>query len=106
MFIGRYDIGTEHTYANIYYKNKNGYKAWCEDTFSPDCENIQVLDFKIVGNDYQERKNSLEDLALDWQNNFSYLIWSYSELAEIENWFYKNAKRYGLLEEFRVNGIC
>ena len=103
MFIGKY-LDNELHFA-IYYKNRYGYKAWCEDTFSPSCENIQVLDFKIVGNDYQERKNSLEDLALDWQTNFATLPWSYSELAEIENWFYKNAKRYGLLEEFKVNGI-
>lgn len=105
MFIGKYEIFGVPYFA-IYYKNRKGYKKWVEDTFSPNVENIELLDFKIKGNNYKEKRYSLEDIAIDWVYQFSTLCWSYSELAEIENWFYKNAKRYGLLEEFRVNGVC
>lgn len=105
MFIGYIRAGYDDNFA-IYYKNSNGYKKWSEDTFTPYFDEIRVLDFRIVGKTYREKQGSLEELAKDWQTNFSTLAWSYSELAEIGNWFYKNAKRYGLLEEFKVNGIC
>ena len=58
------------------------------------------------GKTYAERKCNLEELAKDWQTNFAWLGWSYSELAEIGDFFYKNGKRYGLLREFKENCIC
>lgn len=105
MFIGFYRLDNEEHF-NIYYKCKEGYDAWYSDTFSPTCEDIATLDFKISGKTYQERKNNLEELAKDWQYNFASLDWSYGELAEITNYFYENAKRYGLLKEFKENCIC
>ena len=105
MFIGRYEINGEPYFA-IYYKNEFGYKAWFEDTWSPETENIEILNLEINGNNYTDRKNHLEDLAIKWQYDFATLDWSYGELALITEWFSKNAKRYGLLEEFRENGIC
>lgn len=105
MFIGRYELDGEQQFA-IYYKNRYGYEQWCKDTFSPTCENIEVLDFKIRGNSYAEKKASLEDLAMDYYSNFSMLSWSYGELAEIQDFFYTNAKRYGLLKEFKENCVC
>ena len=105
MFIGSYILnGTK--YIGLFYANKHGFENWHKRTFLPYYENIEVFDFKIVGDTYREKQNNLLELAKDWQLHFSYLPWSYSELAEIENWLYKNAKRYGLLREFRVNGIC
>ena len=85
MFIGYYELDGQQCFT-IYYKNKYGYEAWCKDTFSPMCENIEILDFKISGYNYKERKESLEELAISWQLHFSHLSWSYSELAEIQNW--------------------
>lgn len=105
MFIGYYETNGKENFS-IYYKNANGFRKWQKDTFSPTCENITVLDFKISGETYQERKNNLEELAKDWQLNFAALPWSYSELYEINNYFYENAKRYGLLRTFHENGIC
>ncbi len=105
MFIGKYEIDNRE-YFNIYYRNKDEYKLWNSDTFSPNIKNIETLDFKISGKNYEEKKASLKDLAINWQNNYSSLSWSYSELAEINNYFYENGKRYGLLKEFRENAIC
>ena len=106
MFIGYYELENEEQCFNIYYKNSLGYKEWQKDTFCPYCKNISILDFKISGKTYEEKKASLEDLAKDWQYNFSSLSWSYSELAEICNYFYENGKRYGLLKVFKENAIC
>ena len=48
MFLGFYMLdGKEH--FNIYYKCREGYEAWHRDTFSPTCEDIATLDFKIGG---------------------------------------------------------
>jgi uncharacterized protein CbrC (UPF0167 family) len=105
MFLGFYMLdGKEH--FNIYCKSRGGYEEWHRDTFSPTCEDIAILDFKIGGKTYQERKNNLEELAKDWQHNWSYLSWSYFELYEIQNYFLENGKRYGLLREFHENAIC
>lgn len=105
MFIGKYELDGK-VCNNIYYSNFNGFRKWHKDTFSPTCENIEELHFHIRGKNYQERKANLEDLAKDWQLNFSQYSWSWGELAEICNWFYENGKRYGLLREFKENAIC
>ena len=105
MFIGYYELNNKQHF-NIYYKTKNGYDLWYNNTFSPDCKNINILNFLIYGKEYKEKQNYLIELAKKWQYEFAYLEWSYGELAIIETYFYKNAKRYGLLKEFKENGIC
>lgn len=61
---------------------------------------------------YQERKETARQKAIDWQLEAS--DWqleaseqslSYGELAAIGDFFYKLGKRYGLLKEFRENAI-
>lgn len=110
MFIGKYELDGKN-YFNLYFEDTfhigdDGWKIWHEDTFSPNTKNIELLEFKIKGKTYQERKENLVELAKDWQFNFSSLSWSYGELAEICDFFYRNGKRYGLLREFRENAIC
>jgi len=43
--------------------------------------------------------------AIDWQNDFANHNYSLSEVIDFENHFAKLGKRYGLLKEFRENGI-
>ena len=52
MFIGYYETDGKENFS-IYYKNANGFREWISDTFSPTCENITILDFKIGGKTYQ-----------------------------------------------------
>jgi len=54
---------------------------------------------------YQEAKNNARNEAMDWQNDFDNHDYSYGELLYYQNHFEKLAKRYGLTEEFRENGI-
>lgn len=56
-------------------------------------------------NNYQKRKESVRQEAIDWQLEASEQDLSYGELAEIGNFFYKLGKRFGLLREFRENAI-
>jgi hypothetical protein len=54
---------------------------------------------------YQQGKARAIDKAIEYQHNASDKQYSYGELYEISNYFYKLAKRYGLIKEFRENGI-
>ena len=54
---------------------------------------------------YQRRKNEIRDKAIFWQIEASETSMSYSELAEAADYFFTVGKRYGLLREFRENGI-
>lgn len=55
---------------------------------------------------YEIKKEMARREAIDWQNDFCNHNYSYGELAEFGYYFEKLGKRYGLLKEFRENGIC
>lgn len=57
-------------------------------------------------NKYQKNKMRIEEEARNWQLEFSEHNYSWGELAEWGDYFRKQGKRYGLLKEFRENGIC
>ena len=54
---------------------------------------------------YQKRKEAARQKAIDWQMSFADRDYSYSEIAVAQSEFERLAKRYGLVEEFRNNGI-
>ena len=55
---------------------------------------------------YQRMKRRARNTAIVWQEQFAEKAMSYEELAEAQSYFEKLGKRYGLLAEFRENGIC
>lgn len=55
---------------------------------------------------YQEMKEKVRNEAIDWQYNAANENYSYGELADWEGYFERLGRRYGLLTEFRENGIC
>ena len=54
---------------------------------------------------YQEQKNKVREAAIEWQTVATIQPLSYSDLVEIAEHFRPLAKRYGLLREFKENGI-
>lgn len=56
-------------------------------------------------NKYQTRKEAARAAAIDWQHDASKHNYSYGELFYYQEYFYKLAKRYGLIKEFRENAI-
>ena len=54
---------------------------------------------------YRELKERARQAAIDWQNDNIDFQYSYEGLITLQNYFYKSGKRYGLLKEFRENGI-
>lgn len=86
----------------------NVFTSWSEyhaATFSPDCTVEAVHPLTITGKTYNERRENLRNLAIDIQSAEQGGI-SYYELAILQNFFERNARKYGLLTEFRENAIC
>lgn len=74
-------------------------------TFSPLIDVLFITDFKVKGKTYQDRKEFVRDIAINYSNNGAFGL-SWGELAMIGDEFYKLGKRYGLLKEFKENGVC
>ena len=60
----------------------------------------------LIMSKYQEQKEIVRNEAIEWQYDFCNHDYSWGELAYFEDYFYTMGKRYGLLTEFRENGIC
>ena len=56
-------------------------------------------------NKYQEQKEKAREIAIEWQQNDSDFPYSWEGYAMVCDYFYKLGKRFGLLKEFRENGI-
>jgi hypothetical protein len=54
---------------------------------------------------YQQQKETARQKAIEWQLNESDYNYSYEGLSTIGEYFYKLGRRFGLLKEFRENGI-
>ena len=57
-------------------------------------------------NKYQLCKGKAREKAIEHQYNFVNTTMSWAEYVDHCEYFYKLGKRYGLLKEFRDNGIC
>lgn len=73
-------------------------------TFSPDCTISACIPLQLHGSTYAARRESLRTIAQDIQTADNDGM-SYSEAATLADWFTTNARRYGLVTEFRDNGI-
>ena len=82
MFFASYKdaFGKEH--ANLYFD----WNSFHSDTFSPECEVIQLIEFATHGKNYRERKNSLEEIAIEFSHNAVCGL-SYGEIYHIQNFF-------------------
>lgn len=56
-------------------------------------------------NKYQFKKAAARQKAIDWQHSFNERNDSWEDLANATAMFEKLGRRYGLLREFRANGI-
>ena len=54
---------------------------------------------------YKRLKEQARIESFTFQSKLQQYNISYSELAFMQNYFYKVGKRYGLIKEFRENGI-
>lgn len=54
---------------------------------------------------YERAKENARQKAMDWQIDYYNNNYSYGELIAFAEYFTRLAKRYGLMTEFRENGI-
>lgn len=54
---------------------------------------------------YRRAKESARNKAIEWQNDFYNQNYSYGELVYWKDYFERLARKYGLVEEFKENGI-
>ena len=54
---------------------------------------------------YAAGKEKARNIAIEWQYTDGDYPYSYEGLIILQEYFYKIGKRYGLLREFRENGI-
>lgn len=54
---------------------------------------------------YRQLQARVRNEAIDWQSTFADNNYSYSEIAYWQGYFTYLAKRYGLVKEFKANGI-
>lgn len=55
---------------------------------------------------YASNKAVARQEAIDWQNTLFGDSRNYEDMQEAAEYFEKLGRRYGLLKEFRENGIC
>lgn len=84
------------------------YHDWNEcyrDTFSPS-EVLGFVSYIVRGKTYDQKKECVRDIAKDTQILISHAQdISREDLYEIKAWFEKMGRRFGLLKDFRENGI-
>ncbi len=59
----------------------------------------------MTKNYYQARKEATREFAIEWQADFCNRVYSWGEISDFCDMFYKLARRFGLVREFRENGI-
>ncbi len=69
-----------------------------------DADPIDIVDFKVSGRTYEERKESARQLAIDFQHSECGGMFM-SEYAEVTDFFRKIGKRFGLYAEFENEGV-
>ena len=84
-------------------------EEYIKSTFNTELDIYTTIEMKIKGKNYSERKNNLRDKAIEYQNSYSACTGgslSMEELFRLQSFFETQGKKYGLITEFRENGIC
>ena len=73
--------------------------------WSPEKEYSFVTDFSIRGKTYAARKSYARELAMNISDAVSKVSLTWSEIADISQNLERIGKRYGLIKEFKENGL-
>lgn len=99
MFYAKFNAnGKDH--AELYHS----WDKYYTDSHDPNARFYELIDFTVRGSDYQSRKNCLYNIAVEWSNADTAGLYL-DELCEIDDWFFRMGKRYGLRAEFKENAI-
>ena len=87
--------------------NKRFFEMICKYDVEQTLSNI----FYVIGErekvkTYEDKKALLRDFAIEWQNRFPDLIYSWVDVDNCQDFFEEYGRKFGLLREFRENGLC
>lgn len=89
--------------------NKNLFKMitkyFLEQTGENSFEVLHEIPRDIKKSGYQRKRFILKQFAIEWQYNFSGMRYSWEDVIFWGSFFEEYGKKYGLLREFRENGI-
>ena len=100
IYLKKYDDGIEKESEELLYCWGDVWRS----LFSPCAREVCLIEFKLHGKTYAERREDLRAKAVDFSNNCNGGLYWGDEQSVI-TWFEKFGKRYGLIKEFRENGI-
>lgn len=66
---------------------------------------VLTTDPKSINTPYKKKKALLRCLAEEWQWDFQNETFDWWDITQCQEFFTKHGKKYGLLNEFRENGI-
>ena len=93
----------------ISFRNDNLFKMICKYNMWEESENMfYITEERNKEKDltpWQRNKKALQDFAMMWLDCFCDCRYSWEHLAEWGAFFEEYGKKYGLLREFRENGI-
>ena len=87
--------------------NKELFRMFCKYYYTQ----IGEHSFMITGvrewtrKTYEGKKLVLRAVAVDWQSDFERFAYSWGDLADWQSFFEELGKEYGLITEFKENGI-
>ena len=86
------------------FRTKKQWEKYEKQYGNPDAL-LTVVEISISGNNYKQKQESLREQARNIQLLLSQSTQSYRTLVEVQNWLMAKATTYGLIKEFRENGI-
>lgn len=82
------------------------YPEYHAATFNPEIEEICFIELgRLHGKTYREKQAAIQAKAIDYSNN-QYPGLSWGELSDIQEYFERYGRRYGLISEFNAEAIC
>ena len=106
----KFKITLKSDYGNVNFiaynfNQESAIKSVLDSERAPGSALVRVRELKMKKT-YNQLKEEARLEAIEWQNDFGNHNYSYGELTYFGDYFEKLGKRYGLLREFRENGIC
>ena len=105
---------TDNSNNYISMNNKNFFKMICKYCITQLDTKYYVIDGKKAfytihpekkTSDYEKKRFFLQMFAQEWQSDFDRFTYTLNDILGYQSFFEEYGKKYGLLREFRENGI-
>lgn len=97
----------DHSNPYIAKTPEEAFRLFCKYDFIQAAAGMYKLTGKkIPARTYREKQETARELAIEFQNSFSDgCIYFWSDLSEYQDFFETIGRKYGLIREYRENGI-